>query len=266
MNYIFGKNCTILNIRSGIVNVPQDICDTGFRFIDRGMTLHKHREWQIFRIWFILSQWQNCVQCRLHCCRKNGKWGRQMIVECGCDEAGRGSGAAEVYAGAVILNPEHTIKGLADSKKLTARRREALSDEIQQHALCWFIAKATLEEVETFNVLQASLLAMKRAVEGLGIRPDKVYVDGSHAPNLDIPVEAVVRGDDRIPAISAASILAKVARDAAMTEYHRIYPEYGFDVHKGYLTKRHIRALLKHGPCPIHRKSFCRVMSPGLPF
>jgi ribonuclease HII len=189
-----------------------------------------------------------------------------MIIECGCDEAGRGAGAAEVYVGAVILNPARPIKGLADSKKLPVRRREALSEEIKLFALSWCIEKASVEEVETFNVLQATLLAMKRAVEGLTVRPDKVFIDGNHTPKLDIPVEAIVKGDDKVPSISAASILAKVARDHAMVEYHRLYPEYGFDIHKGYLTQEHLKALQKYGPCPIHRKTFFGVMTLELPF
>jgi ribonuclease HII len=191
---------------------------------------------------------------------------RQFVVECGCDEAGRGAGAAEIYVGAVILNSEHPIAGLADSKKLTARKRETLSEEIKLHALSWRIEKASLEEIERLNVLHATLIAMKRAVEGLKIKPDKVFVDGNHAPRLDIPVEAIVKGDAKIPSISAASILAKVARDQAMIEYHRIYPEYGFDVHKGYLTKEHLERLRICGPCPIHRKSFFGVMTLELPF
>lgn len=191
---------------------------------------------------------------------------RQFVVECGCDEAGRGAGAAEIYVGAVILNSEHPIAGLADSKKLTARRRETLSEEIKLHALSWRIERASLEEIERLNVLHATLIAMKRAVEGLKIKPDKVFVDGNHAPRLDIPVEAIVKGDAKIPSISAASILAKVARDQAMIEYHRIYPEYGFDVHKGYLTKEHLERLRICGPCPIHRKSFFGVMTLELPF
>jgi ribonuclease HII len=189
-----------------------------------------------------------------------------MIIECGCDEAGRGAGAAEVYVGAVILNPARPIRGLADSKKLPARTREALSEEIKLFALGWCIEKASVEEVEAFNVLQATLLAMKRAVEGLKIKPDRVLVDGNHTPNLNIPVEAIIKGDDSVPAISAASILAKVARDQAMAEYHLLYPQYGFDIHKGYLTKKHLKALQKYGPCPIHRKSFFGVMTLELPF
>jgi ribonuclease HII len=185
--------------------------------------------------------------------------GRQMIIECGCDEAGRGAGAAEVYVGAVVLNPEHPIEGLADSKKLTAHRRESLSEEIKIYALSWCIRKASLEEIERLNVLHATLLAMKRAVEGLKIRPQRVFVDGDHVPDLDIPVEAIVKGDDKVPAISAASILAKVARDHAMLEYHRLYPQYHFDVHKGYFTREHMAALYKHGPCAIHRRTYAPI-------
>jgi ribonuclease HII len=189
-----------------------------------------------------------------------------MNIECGCDEAGRGAGAAEVYVAAVVLHIDRPVAGLADSKKLSARKREALSEEIKRLALSWSIDKASVEEVDTLNVLQATLRAMKRAVEGLKIKPDRVLIDGNHTPKLDIPVEAIVKGDDKVPSISAASILAKVARDQAMVEYHRLYPEYGFDVHKGYLTREHLRALQKYGPCPIHRKTFFGVMTLDLPF
>jgi ribonuclease HII len=182
-----------------------------------------------------------------------------MIVECGCDEAGRGAGAAEVYVGAVILNPLRPIEGLADSKKLSVRKREELSEEIKQHAFCWCIEKATLEEIEQLNILHATLLAMKRAVEGLKVKPDIVLVDGNHVPMLEIPAEAIVKGDDKVPSISAASILAKVARDHAMIEYHRLFPEYGFNIHKGYFTKEHMKALCQYGPCPIHRKTFAPI-------
>jgi ribonuclease HII len=181
------------------------------------------------------------------------------MVIAGVDEAGRGAGAAEVYVGAVILNPERHIEGLADSKKLTKKKREALSEEIKLQALSWCIATASAEEVDRLNVLQASLLAMKRAVEGLSVRPDRVYVDGNHAPKLNIPTVAIVRGDETVPSISAASILAKVARDRAMLHHHHCYPAYGFDIHKGYLTKLHLEALLRHGPCPIHRKTYAPV-------
>jgi len=185
--------------------------------------------------------------------------GLQMIIECGCDEAGRGAGAAEVYVGAVILDPEHRIEGLADSKKLSADRREILYEEIKLYALSWCIEKASLEEIERFNVLHATLRAMKRAVEGLKIKPQKVLVDGNHAPDLDMPVETIIKGDDKVPAISAASILAKVARDRAMVEYHKLYPEYGFNINKGYFTREHMEALHKHGPCPIHRRNYSPV-------
>jgi ribonuclease HII len=190
--------------------------------------------------------------------------GRQLIIECGCDEAGRGAGAAEVYVAAVVLNPEYFIKGLADSKTLTARKREALSREIKLYALSWCIDKASLEEIDRLNVLHATLLAMKRAVYGMEIKPDRVLVDGNHAPKLDIPVEAIVKGDSKIPAISAASILAKVARDEAMIQYHSIYPEYGFNIHKGYFTKEHMEALRKYGPCAIHRKTYSPIRQPDL--
>jgi len=179
---------------------------------------------------------------------------RQVIA--GIDETGRGAGAAEVYAAAVILDPDRPIDGLADSKKLTAQRRETLSEEIKHYALCWSVATASVQEVEELNILQATLLAMRRAAEGLSITPDKVLVDGNRTPQLQVPVEAIVRGDATIPAISAASILAKVARDAAMVAYDVRYPEYGFAEHKGYLTKEHLEALLRHGPCPIHRKTY----------
>jgi ribonuclease HII len=187
------------------------------------------------------------------------KKGPYMIIECGCDEAGRGAGAAEVYVGAVILNPEHPIAGLADSKQLTAHMREHLSREIKRYSLSWCVEKASLEEIERLNVLHATLLAMRRAVQGLKIRPHRVLVDGNHAPCLDIQVEAIIKGDQKVPAISAASILAKVARDEAMIEYHRLYPQYGFDSHKGYFTREHMDALQKYGPCPIHRVTYAPV-------
>ncbi|TAN43138.1 MAG: ribonuclease HII [Nitrospirae bacterium] len=184
---------------------------------------------------------------------------QRLDVIAGVDEAGRGAGAAEVYVGAVILDPNDPIRGLADSKALTARMREALSREIKLKALCWCIDKASLEEIERLNVLHATLLAMKRAVSGLGIKPAKALIDGNHAPALDIPVETIVRGDATVAVISAASILAKVARDQAMMSYHLLYPEYGFDMHKGYFTRKHTEALQKHGPCPIHRKTYAPI-------
>jgi ribonuclease HII len=186
-----------------------------------------------------------------------------MILECGCDEVGIGAGAAEVYVCAVILDPKHPIEGLADSKQLSARKREKLSEIIMLCALCWSIDKASLDEIKRYNVLWATLIAMKRAVEKLEIKPDKVLVDGKHKPRLDIPTEAIIGGDDKIPAISAASILAKVSRDLAMVEYHSLYPEYGFHRHKGYFTKEHMEALRKFGPCPIHRETYAPIRNLG---
>lgn len=178
-----------------------------------------------------------------------------MIV-CGVDETGRGSAISGVWVAACILDPNKPIEGLRDSKKLSAKRREELAKEIKHKALSWSINIASLEEVETLNVLNATLLGMKRAVEGLHTRPNKVFVDGNRLPNLDIPAEAIVKGDDLIPAISAASIIAKVERDKVIKELHQMYPQYGFDKHKGYLTKAHMAALQEYGPCPIHRKTY----------
>ncbi len=182
-----------------------------------------------------------------------------MLLECGCDEVGIGAGAAEVYVCAVILDPKRSIEGLADSKKLSAQKRENLSKIIKKCALSWRIETASLEEIKYFNVLQATLIAMKRAVEGLSVRPDKVLIDGRHRPKLDIPAEAIIDGDDQVPVISVASILAKVSRDQAMVEYHHIYPEYGFHNHKGYFTREHLEALRKFGPCPIHRETYAPI-------
>jgi ribonuclease HII len=177
----------------------------------------------------------------------------------GADEVGLGSAAYSVYSAAVILDPERPVRGLADSKKLTPKRRRELSEEIREKALAWCIAVASLEEIEALNVRRAALLAMRRAVEGLCVAPDLVFVDGNLLPELSVPAHAVVRGDDAIDCISAASIIAKVARDEAMQECHRQYPQYGFDSHKGYLTATHLAALKRHGPCPIHRKSYAPI-------
>ena len=177
----------------------------------------------------------------------------------GVDEAGRGPLAGPVMAAAVILDDLNPIKGLADSKKLTALRREKLYDEIRAKALCFSIAHATAEEIDSLNILQATLLAMKRAVEGLRLRPAKVLVDGNRLPTLSILSEAIVKGDALVPCISAASILAKVYRDRWCAEFHLEYPQYGFDGHKGYGTAAHLAALREHGACPQHRKSFAPV-------
>ncbi|NDY90677.1 ribonuclease HII [Ideonella livida] len=174
----------------------------------------------------------------------------------GVDEAGRGPLAGPVVAAAVILDDQQPIEGLRDSKRLTARRREALFDEIRAKALCSCIAEASVEEIDSLNILQASLLAMRRAVEGLRLVPGKVLVDGNRIPVLRMPAEAIVKGDDKVPAISAASILAKVTRDRLCTDLDRRWPVYGFAVHKGYPTSAHLEALRRHGACNAHRRSF----------
>jgi ribonuclease HII len=174
----------------------------------------------------------------------------------GVDEAGRGPLAGPVVAAAVILDDLHPIQGLADSKILTALRRDQLFHEIRAKALCCSIAEASVEEIEQLNILQATLLAMRRAVEGLRLKPQMVLVDGNRLPVLDIRAEAIVKGDATVPAISAASILAKVHRDRWCTEYDQQFPQYGFAKHKGYGTAEHLAALKAHGACPQHRKTF----------
>lgn len=177
----------------------------------------------------------------------------------GVDEAGRGPLAGPVVAAAVILDDQHPIAGLADSKKLSARRRDQLYDEIRAHALCFCVAEATVEEIDRLNILQATLLAMQRAVAGLRLRPAMVLVDGNRLPVLDMRAEAVVQGDAKVPAISAASILAKVTRDRGLDALHQSFPEYGFLQHKGYGTVEHLAALNRLGPCAAHRRSFSPV-------
>ncbi|MCA3236764.1 MAG: ribonuclease HII [Curvibacter sp.] len=177
----------------------------------------------------------------------------------GIDEAGRGPLAGPVVAAAVILDDLNPIAGLADSKKLTALRREKLYDEIRAKALCCSIAEASAEEIDMLNILQATLLAMRRAVEGLRLKPAKVLVDGNRLPVLDVLAEAIVKGDAKVPAISAASILAKVHRDRWCVAVDREFPQYGFAGHKGYGTAEHMAALRQHGACPQHRKSFAPV-------
>ena len=177
----------------------------------------------------------------------------------GVDEAGRGPLAGPVVAAAVILDELRPIRGLKDSKVLTALKRERLFDEIHAKALCLSIAQASVEEIDMLNILQATLLAMKRAVEGLRLRPNKVLVDGNQLPQLRIQAEAIIRGDATVKAISAASILAKVHRDRLCVELHREHPQYGFDGHKGYSTPEHLEALRVHGACRHHRKFFSPV-------
>lgn len=178
---------------------------------------------------------------------------------CGSDEAGRGPLAGPVCAAAVILDPARTVAGLADSKKLSERQRLRLAAEIREHALAWALGWASVEEIDSINILQASLLAMARAVNALGVRPAEVLVDGLHCPRLEYPVRAIVGGDACTPSISAASILAKTARDAEMLRLHALYPQYGLDRHKGYPTREHLAAMAAHGVLLIHRRSFAPV-------
>lgn len=177
----------------------------------------------------------------------------------GVDEAGRGPLAGPVAAAAVILDRRRRVRGLDDSKKLGEAAREALAPQIRERALAWAIAFATVEEIDRMNILQATLLAMRRAVESLEVPPDEVLVDGIHCPAVGCSVRAIVRGDASIPAISAASILAKTARDAEMRRLHERYPQYGFDRHKGYPTPEHLQALRTHGVCEVYRRSFAPV-------
>jgi ribonuclease HII len=175
---------------------------------------------------------------------------------CGVDEAGRGPLAGNVFAAAVVLDPARPIEGLADSKVLTEAARERLAAEIRDRAMAWSIAFATVEEIDSINILRASLLAMRRAVETLGMEPGEVWTDGLYSPAVPFKCRAIVKGDSKVGAISAASILAKTARDAEMCELDKVYPAYGFAKHKGYAAPEHLAALREHGPCEIHRRSF----------
>ncbi|WP_051202130.1 ribonuclease HII [Ferrimonas senticii] len=175
----------------------------------------------------------------------------------GVDEVGRGPLVGDVVTAAVILDPNNPIEGLADSKKLSEKKRLALFAEIKQKALAWSVARASVAEIDQLNILHATMLAMTRAVEGLSVRPDLVRIDGNRCPDLgDLPAEAIVKGDSKEPAISAASILAKVVRDQEMVELDARYPQYGFAGHKGYPTKAHMEALAEHGAIAEHRRSF----------
>lgn len=182
-----------------------------------------------------------------------------MHLVCGVDEAGRGPLAGPVYAAAVILDPVRPIIGLADSKKLSERKRESLAIMIKECALSWSIASSSVEEIDELNILQATLLAMRRAVESLTLNPVEALIDGNRCPLLTIPARAIIRGDATEPSISAASILAKTARDAEMRLMHEAYPGYGLDRHKGYDTAMHRAALARLGPAPFHRRSFAPV-------
>ncbi len=184
-----------------------------------------------------------------------------MRLICGVDEAGRGPLAGPVYAAAVILHPRRPIDDLDDSKRLSARRRDELETVIMRQAHAWAVGVATVEEIDRINILQASLLAMRRAIDALDVQPDEILVDGLQLPRLSIPatLRAIVGGDASVPAISAASILAKTARDRELIALHERYPQYGFDRHKGYPTAEHLAALQLHGPSPVHRSSFAPV-------
>lgn len=176
---------------------------------------------------------------------------------CGVDEAGRGPLCGPVCAAAVILDPNTEIQGVNDSKKLSEKKREALFDVIKEKALAYSVAFATVEEIEEYNILEATFLAMNRAIEGLNIKADYALIDGNRIPrNIKIPCETVVKGDAKSLSIAAASILAKVSRDRLLLEYDKQYPQYNFAKHKGYGTKEHIEAIKKYGPCQIHRASF----------
>ena len=185
-------------------------------------------------------------------------WDQPGLVA-GVDEAGRGPLAGPVVAAAVILDELAPVKGLADSKVLSPRRRELLFDQIRAQALCFSIASASVEEIDRLNILQATLLAMRRAVEGLRLLPHRVVVDGNRVPLLPMTVAAVIKGDSKVAAISAASILAKVQRDRWCADLHDQFPHYGFAAHKGYPTAEHLAALQRHGPCAEHRRSFAPV-------
>lgn len=180
-------------------------------------------------------------------------------IRCGVDEAGRGPLAGPVFAAAVVLNSRKRIPGLADSKKLDEKTRAALEIQIKKRAYAWAIAHAEVCEIECLNILRASLLAMRRAIEALGCCPDEVLVDGLHCPEVSYPTRAIVNGDDLVAEISAASILAKTARDAHMRGLHTRYPAYGFDRHKGYSTPDHLAALREHGASEVHRMTFSPV-------
>jgi ribonuclease HII len=193
-----------------------------------------------------------------------GEWARPGLVA-GVDEAGRGPLAGPVVAAAVILDERRPIEGLGDSKAISPRRREQLFDRIRAHALCCSIAEASVEEIDRLNILQATLLAMQRAVAGLRLTPHRVLVDGNRAPALPMTCATVVRGDAKVAAIGAASILAKVHRDRLCLALHERWPDYGFEGHKGYPTAEHLQALLRLGPCPAHRRSFAPVRAAAAP-
>jgi ribonuclease HII len=182
-----------------------------------------------------------------------------VMLVAGIDEAGRGPLAGPVVAAAVILDPARKIRGLADSKLLTPERREELAIRIRERAIAWATGQADVDEIDTINILRATMLAMRRAVEALSVPPEEALVDGDRCPDLVCRVRAIVKGDRDVKSISAASIIAKTTRDAMLVELDRLYPLYGFAQHKGYATPEHLAALLAHGPCAVHRRSFAPV-------
>ena len=184
----------------------------------------------------------------------------------GIDEAGRGPLAGPVVAAAVILDPTRKVKGLRDSKVMTPEQRDIVAADIRARAIAWAVASSDVSEIDTLNILRATLLAMRRAFDGLSIRPIEALIDGDRCPELTCPAYAIVKGDRDVPAISAASIIAKTTRDAMLTELDREYPMYGFARHKGYGTPEHLAALDLHGPCPHHRKSFAPVIQSSFDF
>jgi ribonuclease HII len=188
------------------------------------------------------------------------------VLIAGVDEAGRGPLAGPVVAAAVILDPGRRVRGLRDSKLLTPQARAELAIEIRDRAVAWAVAESDVGEIDTLNILQATLLAMRRAIERLTTRPDVVWIDGLHCPPLECPARGIVDGDRLIAGIAAASILAKTSRDAMLVELDRSYPEYGFARHKGYATPEHLVALRQHGPCPAHRRFFAPVAQAGFDF
>jgi ribonuclease HII len=188
------------------------------------------------------------------------------VLIAGVDEAGRGPLAGPVVAAAVILDPGRRVRGLRDSKLLTPQARAELALEIRDRAVAWAVAESDVGEIDTLNILQATLLAMRRAIEQLTTRPDVVWIDGLHCPPLECPARGIVDGDRLIAGIAAASILAKTSRDAMLVELDRSYPAYGFAQHKGYATAQHLAALRQHGPCPAHRRFFAPVAQAGFDF
>ena len=191
---------------------------------------------------------------------------KRTILVAGVDEAGRGPLAGPVVAAAVILDPARPIRGLADSKVLTPERREVLAERIRERAIAWSTGQADVGEIDTINILHATMLAMSRAVAALKVVPEEALVDGNRCPPLECRVRAIVKGDRDVKAISAASIIAKTARDAMLREFDKLYPVYGFAQHKGYCTPDHLAALDRHGPCPLHRRSFAPVLQSELDF